>query len=158
MTEAFEEFWSFSLALYARPGVAPACLALQDRVGKDVIIALFCCWVGASGRGPIDAAALAAAEAAARPWRSGVVEPLRRARHALKGIAGAEALYARMKEIELEAERGAHQRLSVLAPPPDPGVSAAARLQAARANLLLYVGAAAATAAPIIAAVDAMTP
>lgn len=83
---------------------------------------------------------------------------LRRARHALKGIAGAEALYARMKEIELEAERGAHQRLSVLAPPPDPGVSAAARLQAARANLLLYVGAAAATAAPIIAAVDAMTP
>jgi uncharacterized protein (TIGR02444 family) len=156
MSDPFEEFWDFSLALYARPGVAPACLALQDQGGKDVIIALFCCWVGASGRGEIDAACLAAAEAMALPWRSRVVEPLRRTRHALKAVAGAEALYARMKEIELEAERGAHRRLAPLAPPPDAQATAAARRQAARANLLLYVGAAAASAAPIIASVDAL--
>ena len=46
MAEAVEEFWRFALGFYARPGVAPACLELQDRHGKDVLIALYCCWVG----------------------------------------------------------------------------------------------------------------
>lgn len=155
MVEAFEDFWNFSLRLYARPGVAPACLELQDRHGKDVIIALYCCWLGASGRGRLDAAGLAAAEATARPWRGAVVEPLRRTRHALKGVAGAEALYGRMKQIELDAERIAFQRLAPLAPEPDP--QAEGRVDAVRENLLLYAGAAAEAAAPIIAAVGEMT-
>jgi uncharacterized protein (TIGR02444 family) len=29
-------FWEFSLAFYAEPGVAPACLAMQDLEGVDV--------------------------------------------------------------------------------------------------------------------------
>lgn len=157
MADAATEFWDFSLALYARPGVAPACLVLQDEHHKDVIIALFCCWVGASGRGRLDSAALAAAEAAALPWRTRVVEPLRRTRHALKGVAGAEALYARMKEIELEAERSAQQRLVPLAPAPDPQATPAMRRAAARANLMLYAGSAAAGAVlPIAEGVHAM--
>ncbi|HZT51658.1 MAG TPA: TIGR02444 family protein [Stellaceae bacterium] len=154
MADAFEDFWSFALRLYARPAVAPACLALQDAHGLDVIIALYCCWLGASGRGRLDAAGLAAAEATARPWRGAVVEPLRRARHALKGVAGAEALYGRMKQIELDAERIAFARLAPLAPPPDD--AATGRAEAARDNLLLYAGAASDAAAPIIAAVAAM--
>jgi uncharacterized protein (TIGR02444 family) len=152
MADPFDEFWHFALALYAKPGVAPACLELQDRHGKDVLIALFGCWLGASGRGRLDAAALARAEAAARPWRHSVVEPLRRTRHALKGIEGADELYSRMKKIELDAERLAMQRLAPLAPPPDPAVPAADRTAAARANLTLYTGDAAAAAAPILAA------
>jgi uncharacterized protein (TIGR02444 family) len=155
MAEAFEDFWNFSLRLYARPGVAAACIELQDRHGKDVIIALYCCWLGASGRGRLDAAGLAAAEATARPWRSAVVEKLRRTRHALKGVAGAEPLYARMKQIELDAERIAFQRLAPLAPEPDG--QAAERVEAARENLLLYVAEAAPAAAPIIAAAAEMT-
>ena len=155
--DAFEDFWSFALRLYAKPGVAPACLELQDRHGKDVIIALYCCWLGASGRGRLDEAGLAKAEATARPWRSAVVEPLRRTRHALKGVAGAEALYGRMKQIELDAERIAFQRLAPLAPEPDPQAPAEARVAAARDNLLLYVADAAPAAAPIIAALGEMT-
>ena len=43
-------FWDFSLAVYHRPGVAQACLALQDRRGLDVNLLLFCCWAGSLGR------------------------------------------------------------------------------------------------------------
>ncbi|HEX6103216.1 MAG TPA: TIGR02444 family protein, partial [Alphaproteobacteria bacterium] len=42
-------FWSFSVALYGRPGVAPACLALQDRFGCDVNLLLFAIWAGRCG-------------------------------------------------------------------------------------------------------------
>ncbi|HXQ49662.1 MAG TPA: TIGR02444 family protein [Stellaceae bacterium] len=157
MTDASDAFWRFALALYARPGVAPACLELQDRHGKDVIIALFGCWLGASARGRLDPAALARAEDTAGPWRRQVVEPLRRTRHALKGIVGAEALYGRMKEIELDAERSAILRLAPLAAAPDPGATAEQRLADARANLALYVGAAGVgAAAPIMAALGDM--
>jgi uncharacterized protein (TIGR02444 family) len=152
MPEAFDEFWRFAVTLYAKPGVAPACLALQDRFGKDVLIALYGTWLGASGRGRLDAQRLAEAEACARPWRQQVVEPLRRTRHGLKGIDGADELYERMKKIELDAERVAMQRLAPLAPAPDPARSAADRAGDARANLALYAGEAAEAAAPIAAA------
>ena len=152
MTEPFDEFWRFALALYAKPGVAPACLVLQDGHGKDVLIALYGCWLGVSGRGQMDAASLARAEEAARPWRQQVIEPLRRTRHALKGIEGADEFYSRMKTIELEAERVAMRRLAPLAPTPDPRASAADRVANARHNLALYAGTAAEAAAPIAAA------
>ncbi len=157
MAEPFEEFWRFALGFYARPGVAPACLELQDRHGKDVLIALYAGWVGISGRGRLDAGALAAAEATARPWRSQVVEPLRRTRHALKGIAGAENLYSRMKKLELDAERVAMERLAPLAPAAlDPAVPPAGRSAAARANLALYLGSLSESAgAPLVTALDA---
>jgi uncharacterized protein (TIGR02444 family) len=151
---AFDEFWAFALSFYARPGVAPACLELQDRHGKDVLIALFAGWVGVSGRGPLDADAVARAEASARPWRQQVVEPLRSARHALKGISGAETLYTRMKGIELEAERVAMKRLVALAPSADPRLPSAERAAAAKANLALYLGASAAAAVPLVTALD----
>ena len=32
-----EAFWQFSLAIYARPGVAERCLALQDGDRKSVV-------------------------------------------------------------------------------------------------------------------------
>ncbi len=73
-------FWRFSLEFYAQPGVMPACLALQDQHGLDVNLALFCCWVGE----PLDAAALAEAEALVREWRTQVVQPLRAVRRWLK--------------------------------------------------------------------------
>jgi uncharacterized protein (TIGR02444 family) len=152
-----ESFWRFALALYAKKGVAPACLELQDRHGKDVILLLYGCWLGTSGRGALDAAALEAAESSARPWRRQVVEPLRRTRHALKGIAGAEELYAKMKDIELEAEHVAIRRLAPQAPAPDPTRSPADRVASARANLALYLGPDGVTAAaPIIAALEAV--
>ncbi len=102
-------FWDFSLAVYGRPGVAEACLALQDRHGLDVNLLLFCCWAGAKGRA-LDAGDMARLIAAAGPWNAEVVRPLRTARRWLKTQRSAprdqaEILRARIKADELEAER-----------------------------------------------------
>jgi uncharacterized protein (TIGR02444 family) len=102
-------FWDYSLAVYGRPGVAPACLALQDRHGLDVNILLFCCWAGQCGRA-LSAAELDGLMAAVGPWHQGVVKPLRAVRQWLKDQetapgAAAEALRQEVKAQELEAER-----------------------------------------------------
>ena len=43
---AGEGFWRFSLAFYARPGVADALIALQDRAESEVNLVLFGLWLG----------------------------------------------------------------------------------------------------------------
>jgi uncharacterized protein (TIGR02444 family) len=149
------EFWDFTLSFYGRDGVSPACIALQDDHAKDVNLALFCCWLGISGRGRITAARLAAADAVITPWRQQVIEPLRAARRALKAIAGpgSEGIYAAVKKVELEGERLGQQRLAALAPPRS-DVSAADAREDAAANLALYCDDAAARAAarPLVVA------
>ncbi|MGE4220898.1 MAG: TIGR02444 family protein, partial [Alphaproteobacteria bacterium] len=50
--------WPFSLSVYARPGVAEACLALQARRGLDVNLLLWCGWRAAVGVGACNAAEL----------------------------------------------------------------------------------------------------
>jgi uncharacterized protein (TIGR02444 family) len=138
-------FWDYSLAVYARPGVAEACLALQDRFGLDVNILLFCCWAGARGEA-LGPAALARLLEAAGPWQEQVVKPLRAARRWLKGRPGAEvqALRARIEADELEAER-LEQALLAEALPPAPGEAspalAAANLEAYLARLEVRPGA-----------------
>lgn len=115
-------FWAFSLAVYDRPGVAPACLALQDRHGLDVNLLLFCCWASAQGIG-LDRHSLGAAEAAVASWRNQIVRPLRSLRQRLKrGMAEfpegeLAALRRRILDIELEAERIEQGRLETLLPP-----------------------------------------
>ncbi len=102
-------FWSFTLALYSKPGVAPALIGLQDRLGLDVNMLLFCCWAGADGR-LLTAADVKAVEAVAEPWQSEVVRPLRALRRRLKGGFGAmpadrvEAYRKRVNELEIEGE------------------------------------------------------
>jgi uncharacterized protein (TIGR02444 family) len=133
-----DAFWNFTLAYYGRPGVSAALIELQDEHGYDVNLALWCLWVGASGRGRLDSDAIARADAAAGPWRSEVIVPLRGARRALKGspIAGAEALRTRVKDAELEAERLQHGNLASLAPPERPMTD---RQADAAANLRTYL-------------------
>jgi len=135
-------FWRFSLAIYARPGVPADCLKWQDEHGRDVNVALYCCWLGLSGRGALSSAALAAADARVAPWRHQIVEKLRDARRAIKVAAaeGSESLYSKAKAVELEAERQLQRQLASLAPAPDRSLSSAARISAALANLRLYVG------------------
>jgi len=142
MSDAAAEFWRFSIGLYGRPGVAPACLVLQDEHLRDVNLALYCCWLGVSGRGRITRAALDALDRETEPWRQRVVVTLRAARRAIKDAAapGSESLYAKAKAVELEAERLLQTRLAAQAPAPDSSLSAAERLAAAAANLALYVG------------------
>ena len=102
-------FWSFTLGLYGKPGVAPALIGLQDRLGLDVNMLLYCCWAGADGR-VLSRDDLKAVEAVAEPWQSEVVRPLRALRRRLKGGFGAmptdrvQAYRKRVNELEIEGE------------------------------------------------------
>lgn len=159
MTETTDPFWTFTLAFYGRPGVSPACIALQDRHGCDVNLVLYACWVGLSGRGRLAAADLDRAEATNTPWRNAVIEKLRAARRALREEdrrGPILELYEAAKAAELAAERIAQQRLQRLAPA-DPFRAAGERAGDAGANLALYLGDrnAEETAAPIFAAIRA---
>ncbi len=106
--EAHNPFWDFSLAVWGREAVEPACLDLQERHGLDVNLLLFCGWAGRRGRA-LDDADIARLIEAARPWRKATVLPLRKLRKWLKGQsaapgAAAGALRDRIKDDELQAE------------------------------------------------------
>ncbi len=132
-----EGLWAFSLRIYARPGVAQACLALQDKAGMDVNLLLFALWTASRGQ-RLTAADMARVDAATRPWREGVVRPLRAARRALKAQGGTEAaqqLRNQVKRAELEAERLQQAAMEALLPPQTERMSDAGL---ARANLAAY--------------------
>jgi uncharacterized protein (TIGR02444 family) len=110
MTAATDStFWSFTLGLYGKPDVAPALIGLQDRLGLDVNMLLYCCWAGADGR-LLSRDDLKTVEAVAEPWQSEVVRPLRALRRRLKGGFGAmpadrvQAYRKRVNELEIEGE------------------------------------------------------
>ena len=136
-----EALWRFSLALYARPGVADALIALQDRAGRDVNLMLFALWVGATRARRLDPAELAAAEAATGPLNTGVVYPLRRLRRELKVAEDRDiqALRRGILHAELGAERQVQHCLAItpISGHPQPGMTP---LVAAAANLALYLG------------------
>ena len=107
-----ESFWDFSVRTYRKPGVADACLALQDGYGVDVNVLLYCCWYGCT-RGLLDRPALKQVLSFAEPWANHVVRPLRAARSWMKATGCSQAaishdecaqLRERIKGIELEAE------------------------------------------------------
>ncbi len=103
-------FWVFSLAIYGKPGVPSACLALQEKSGVDVNVLLFCLFAASRGRA-LEAWDVVAISSAVEDWKTGVVAPLRGVRTLLKSPPGiiaapqAESLRARVKAVELEAER-----------------------------------------------------
>ncbi len=103
-------FWTFSIAVYGRRGVAPACLALQERRGVDVNVLLLCLWLGAREGRLLDRPDLAAVREAVAAWHEEVVRPLRAVRRRLKTDAlGAPAPLAeevrrRIAAVEIDAE------------------------------------------------------
>lgn len=134
-----EPFWNFSLQFYAAPSVAESCLELQDRHGADVNLILFALWAASRGS-TLDAAAIAAADQQAKPWRETVIKPLRAARRALKqppdgfDAPAVAALRRNVQAHELEAERLQQAAMASLVPRPAQHPS----LAAARAYLALY--------------------
>lgn len=113
-------FWRFSLRFYRKPGVADACIALQDGCGVDVNILLFLLWLATERRSTrLDE--VQAVCAAAAPWRDEVVVPLRGIRRRLKqgpalvDRSATEQFRARIKAIELESERLQQEALFALA-------------------------------------------
>lgn len=131
-------FWNFSLQLYGKPGVGQACIALQDGLGLDVNLLLFCCWHGRENRA-LSEQDIRRAMAAAESWQREVVQPLRAVRRRLKaGVAPvptleSEALRRKVNDLELEGERIAQATLEALPAPP------AGRRRAVQANLALYL-------------------
>jgi uncharacterized protein (TIGR02444 family) len=134
-----DAFWRFSVELYAKPGVEPALLTLQDVHGLEVNLVLFCLFAGISGH-RFDEAAIATMRERARIWGRGVVGPLRAARRGLKPLlpthAAAGPLRAEVKRLELMAERAMQTALVDLLDGPDEG---AAGRQLAGANLTAYI-------------------
>ena len=131
-------FWNFSLQIYRKPGVGQACVALQDGLGLDVNLLLFCCWHGRENRALAEED-IRRAMAAAEGWQREVVQPLRAVRRRLKAgvapvsAAECEALRRKVNDLELEGERIAQATLEALPAP------AAGRRPAVDANLALYL-------------------
>lgn len=142
MNGSIPDLWSFSLSLYAAPGVEEACLTAQDTHGADVNLLLWAVWLAAQGH-DLTMVELAGAQAATAPWRDEVVRPLRRVRRRLKSgpppapDAATESLRDRIRSTELEAERLLQTLLQILPEQRRTGGPVADLL---RANLSLLPG------------------
>ena len=104
-------FWDFSLVVYRKPGVADACISLQDAYGIDVNLLLYVCWLAKTRGRPLDREEIGQAIRHTADWRDKVVRPLRDVRRWLKGgVDGVppesvERLRIWIKNTELESER-----------------------------------------------------
>jgi uncharacterized protein (TIGR02444 family) len=157
-------FWRFSVRFYREPGVADACIALQDDCCVDVNILLFLLWL-ATERRRVPLAAVQGVCADTAAWHREVVVPLRTLRRRLKdGVplierGAAELFRTRIKAAELESERlqqeALHARAAGLAT-----VAALSVKDAARASVAAYEQAIgrAFTPAAVARLVEALSP
>jgi uncharacterized protein (TIGR02444 family) len=138
-------FWRFSLQFYRLPGVAEACIKLQEEAGADVNLLLFLLWHGVQLR-QLSNAEVARLEQRISAWRDRAVIPLRAIRRALKTPPGlveagtAEAFRTRVKAVELEAERLQQEAMYELVRVALLGEAAPSVADAARANVAAYAG------------------
>ena len=104
-------FWDFSLKFYNQNNIASSCIALQDNVGADVNILLYCCWVASEGAAVIKPAEFNEIIEALEPWQSSVVQALRQIRrdmkrHKMLSLGKmSEDLRQSIKVCELESEK-----------------------------------------------------
>jgi len=136
-------FWRFSLRLYRAPGVAEACITLQEESGADVNLLLFLLWHGVERR-RVSAEEVARLDQTIAAWRERAVISLRAIRRTLKSPQGlveagtAEAFRTRIKAVELEAERLQQEAMYDLVRVSLLGETAASVADAARANVAAY--------------------
>lgn len=117
MTDEVEQhsgvgLWTYACLLYARDGVEPLLLALQDEDEADVLLLITACWLGAQGTGQ-NVEEWRALVRWHEPWREEVIDPLRRARRHVRSETGRSDLYGQLKAAELAAERLQLERLEV---------------------------------------------
>lgn len=96
--------WEFSLALYARPGVAAACIEAQDHCAADVNLLLYAAWLARQGLA-LEEKQWRELAADVADWRRRVVQPLRALRRDWQGLPAAAALREHVKALELAAEQ-----------------------------------------------------
>ncbi|MFL7966127.1 TIGR02444 family protein, partial [Pseudomonas kielensis] len=111
------DLWSFSLDLYAKPGVEPACLTLQS-AGVNVCLLLCGLWLERRGVA-CNEQRLQQLRQLTEPWEAEVVRPLRTLRSQWKTGArqdtALDSLREQIKRLELEAERRLLERLQAVA-------------------------------------------
>ena len=98
-----ERFWQWCLNRYENRELRESLLEAQDTHGVIVLEVMLAAWLAERGV-PYDAAVRRAALARARPWHDEVVAPLRVRRGVWK-TDRPPALYERIKQLELQAER-----------------------------------------------------
>jgi uncharacterized protein (TIGR02444 family) len=136
-------FWRFSVKFYAMPGVAPACIELQDRAKVDVNVLFFLLWNATQNRA-LGEAEVAELDRMVGAWRDMTVVPLREVRRALRGPPpvmapdAAEGFRTRIKQVELEAERLQQEAMYDLARSGRFGRTAASPVEAARISVASY--------------------
>jgi len=103
MNQVNPDLRSWALDFYARAGVAPALLALQDECGQDVLLLLTVTWLWLQGRAvPVQKLNWLLRQHS--PWQQQIIEPLRLVRRRLKQDPAAQALYQQAKRLEQDAE------------------------------------------------------
>lgn len=101
---AVPALWEEMLDLYAAPGMAKACIAVQDACDADVLLLLSSVLLARRGLELTpDIADLLLAET--RDWRREVIVPLRALRRRWREQPAAAGLRERLKALELDAER-----------------------------------------------------
>lgn len=136
-------FWRFSLRFYQLPGVADACIELQDKAGVDVNLLLFLLWSATEYR-CLSEQEIAELDHQVHGWRSDVVVPLRTLRRALRQppsiieAATAEAFRNKIKQVELEAERLQQEATYAFAQSSRLGSPSVSAMEAARASVAAY--------------------
>ena len=114
--------WRFAERVYGRPGVAQACLALQERCHADVNLLLFAAWLGAERGTPLPDRLARQAQQRVAAWHGEIVRPLRAVRQRMKAgpahapSAATEALRDALKAVEIGSERIELALLETLAP------------------------------------------
>jgi len=111
------ESWAFALALYARPGVAEACLTLQNEAGVDVMLLLVATFAAVKHSLVLTPDEIRALDEASRLWREQIVWRLRAIRIELKTgprpapNSATEQFRSQVKALELAAEKLENQLL-----------------------------------------------
>ncbi len=140
-------FWDFSIGIYALPGVADACLTLQDEQGADINVVLFCLWIAQQKDGRLSRTQLEEFLEDVSDWQNQVVTPLRTLGRQLKDSGSVippafrELVRSTIKCAELDAEHAEQLYLAELLPvaPEAEHPSPEAAAMAAAENLSQYL-------------------
>ncbi|WP_323813735.1 TIGR02444 family protein [Cellvibrio sp. NN19] len=141
LSDDLSGLWNFSLDVYARAGVADACLRLQDEHGANVNLLLWCAWLGAKGYS-LEQEQLLQAQRVIASWDENYVKPLRALRRKMKsefgvGDANIESVRNSIKQAELHAERQLQFWLEQVITDGEKNCVDAGKI--VRANILLYL-------------------
>jgi uncharacterized protein (TIGR02444 family) len=91
--------WEFATWAYSQQGIDKALLSMQNRLGVDINMVLFCVWLAYRGSGGNDLAQhLAGALKMSREWQRNLIEPIRNCRENLKAVIEGPDLVGRSRE------------------------------------------------------------